>query len=665
MTPPSPPGRLHRFSKWLRLLVPVAILAVLLMGVTTVGFIEYSARPSFCKTCHIMQPYYDSWATSSHRDVACIMCHYAPGIKAEAMGKLQAANQVVKYITGSYGVKPWAEIEDAACLRSGCHSERKVEGLVDYKGVRFDHATHLGELRRGKQLRCTSCHSQIVQGEHVAVTEVTCFLCHFKDRPAGEPIAGCTGCHPSPPRVVSPAGFVVEHSQYVRDRISCVSCHSAVTAGSGTAERARCFNCHNEPARLDQFENTTLVHQVHIADHDVECTQCHTPIEHRVVALATTFELDCRSCHTQTHDAQLRLYAGMGGHDTPDAPSSMFLARVSCIGCHGLPTTVRGHERVRLAGEASCLSCHGIRYANLLPSWQREMERKINRVEPVIAAARSTLRAAPLRERAVADSLLRLAQENVDLVRVAKPAHNIVYADRLLRASVALVREAVRAGRLPYTVPELNLGPAVGESACFRCHLGVERKTVTSPAGEFNHEPHVLRGGLSCAECHTPLENHGGTTVTTKAACDACHHREIRPMNCARCHTDRAGAPEATIALAAGDFSHPVHLGANLTCSACHTPPAMSARALRCETCHDQHHQPERDCLSCHRGGVLDKHTRAAHVACVTCHAATPTLNHWTRQVCTACHAQKATGHYATRPCEACHKVPAMRAGGS
>jgi nitrate/TMAO reductase-like tetraheme cytochrome c subunit len=659
----APPGRLRRLSRLLRLLIPIAILTVILAGVGTVGFVEYSGRPGFCKTCHIMRPYYDSWASSSHRDVACIKCHYAPGIRAEAMGKLQAANQVVKYITGAYGVKPWAEIEDAACLRSGCHSERKVEGVVDYKGVRFDHAKHLGELRRGKQLRCTSCHSQIVQGEHVAVTDATCFLCHFKDRPPGAPIAGCTGCHPMPPRVVSPAGYVVDHAQYVQDRISCVSCHNEVTAGTGMAERSRCFNCHNEPARLGQFENTTLVHRVHITEHKVECTQCHTPIEHRVVSLAATFDLDCRSCHTQTHEAQRRLYAGLGGHGAPGVPSKMFLARVSCLGCHALGQRVRGHEGVRLAGEASCLSCHGIRYANVLPSWQQEMERKLGRVAPVVASAQAAARGAPFARRAAADSLLRQAQENVDLVRLGKAAHNVLYADQLLHAAIDLVREAVRAGGVPYDVPRVDLGPPAGQNACFRCHLGVERSRVAFQGRQFDHEPHLLRGGLSCADCHTPLERHGGTTISAPASCDACHHRAINPLNCAACHPGAGGAPEATRTLATGDFSHGVHREAGLACTACHAPPSMNARELRCDNCHDQHHQPERNCLSCHRGGALAKHAQTAHAACVTCHASTPGLSRWSREVCTSCHADRAVGHYSPKPCEACHKIPAMHAG--
>src|SRR3989337_2631131 len=143
----------ERYARALKIAIQLGIVATILLALGTAGFIEYSARPGFCDNCNNMVPYYQSWATSSHNQVPCIKCHYAPGIKAEAMGKLQAANQVVKYVTGAYGVKPWAEIEDAACLRSGCHSERKVEGAVDYLGVQFDHAKHLGELRRGKQLR--------------------------------------------------------------------------------------------------------------------------------------------------------------------------------------------------------------------------------------------------------------------------------------------------------------------------------------------------------------------------------------------------------------------------------------------------------------------------------------------------------------------------------
>jgi hypothetical protein len=317
---------------------------------------------------------------------------------------------------------------------------------------------------------------------------------------------------------------------------------------------------------------------------------------------------------------------------------------------------------VQVAGEASCLACHGIRYANILPAWQRDMESKVARVGSVVDRATAALGATPLGRRSVADSLLRLAGENVDLVRVGKGAHNIVYADRLLRASLDLVREAVRRGGLPFAVPAVDLGPPVSANACLQCHVGVERRQGRFQGRAFDHGAHVLRGGLACAACHTPLERHGGTTLTSPASCEACHHPVIPSLTCAVCHPGPGGAPAQTITLPAGDFSHRVHTAANLACSACHTAPLMSARDLQCQTCHEPHHQPDVACLSCHRQRALAKHERSAHVACVECHASVPGLSRWTREVCTACHADR-TNHNPSRPCDVCHKVPAMTAG--
>ena len=57
-------------------------------------------------------------------------------------------------------------------------------------------------LRRGKKLRCTSCHSQIVQGSHMSVTTSTCFLCHFKDQHFNQGLGTCTRCHQIPQEAV-------------------------------------------------------------------------------------------------------------------------------------------------------------------------------------------------------------------------------------------------------------------------------------------------------------------------------------------------------------------------------------------------------------------------------------------------------------------------------
>ncbi len=655
------PSTRRRLARAGRIFVPVAILAIIVAVVGTVGFVQVSSQPWFCNSCHIMQPYYESWTESSHRDIACIRCHIAPGIKAEAMTKVQAANMVVKYFTGAYGTRPWAEVEDASCLRGGCHSNRLIEGGVDFKGVHFDHAEHLGEVRQGMQLHCTSCHSQIVQGTHIAVTEGTCFLCHFKGRPPGQPLAGCTGCHPSPPRVTSKEGYVIDHAQYVKDRIDCLSCHNEVTHGTGEADQARCVSCHNEPDRLARFGDRQLMHSKHVTEHNIACVQCHTSLDHRIVSLSTNVELDCKSCHQEVHRNQQQLYAGVGGHGVEPTPSSMYSARVSCIACHNQAATMPGHDTIQVAGEASCLSCHGIRYDNVLPGWQSQMKNKVALVEPVVANARSAARALPLGRRAVADSLLALADDNLTFVREGKGAHNVTYADQLLRAALAFVREAASTTKLPYSVPAVNLGPPVSENACLQCHLGVEQQKGAFKSRAFDHTPHVLRAGLQCSQCHTPFSDHGGTTLNSAAACDNCHHPlvEQRTLNCARCHPGPGGAPAKTFREPGGDFPHAAHVQANLACSGCHVAPVMSAKNLDCDNCHEQHHQTAVACLSCHRGGVLARHKAEDHVACSKCHATVPAVNHWTRQVCTVCHADK-TQHNPGKACELCHQVPAM-----
>jgi len=126
---------------------------------------EYTSRPSFCPTCHYMETFYQSWRTSTHNKVDCVECHFEPGLAGTIKGKLNGLVQIVNYISLSYKKrKPWAEIPDNTCARSGCHERQAFQDTTyNFKGVMFNHKHHLQELRRGKTLKCISCHSQIVQ----------------------------------------------------------------------------------------------------------------------------------------------------------------------------------------------------------------------------------------------------------------------------------------------------------------------------------------------------------------------------------------------------------------------------------------------------------------------------------------------------------------------
>lgn len=279
-TPPSP-----RRRKLLIILATGLVVGVAVLG----GLYKVSSSPVLCSGCHIMTPYVEAWKTSKHNKVACVECHYPPGFRDSLWVKYQALAQVAKWATQTYSSKPFAEIEDASCLRSGCHERRLLDGKVVFKrNIIFDHRPHLEEVRRGRQLRCTSCHSQIVVGTHIEVTESTCFLCHFKGMKVGRelhPLAGCTGCHEAPTGEIRVGSIWFSHEEMVRRGVACEKCHLNVIEGEGEAPRARCFTCHNQPEKLERYGDTEFVHDFHVAGHNIECARCHDEIRHRLPPL--------------------------------------------------------------------------------------------------------------------------------------------------------------------------------------------------------------------------------------------------------------------------------------------------------------------------------------------------------------------------------------------
>lgn len=280
----APKPKRRRFSKRSILIGLVIVLVV--GGAGLVGLWEVSTSPLLCNSCHIMKPYVAAWRTSKHSNVTCVQCHYPPGFRDKVWIKYQALAQVVKWATQTYSSKPFAEVEDASCLRSECHSHRLLEGKVVFKrNIVFDHKPHLQQVRRGRQLRCTSCHSQIVVGTHIEVTESSCFLCHFKGLKTArelKPLGGCPGCHRPPKGDIVVGSIRFNHQDIMARGVNCEKCHLNVVEGDGEAPRERCFTCHNQPEKLQRYTDTAFIHDFHVAGHNIECMRCHTPIKHKL-----------------------------------------------------------------------------------------------------------------------------------------------------------------------------------------------------------------------------------------------------------------------------------------------------------------------------------------------------------------------------------------------
>ena len=265
-----------RFRRWKVMLaigIPVVIAVVVVLG------LEMFSDPEFCSSCHNMKPYYESWETSSHNEVNCIKCHSDPGLVPYLKTKVNGLVEVAIYLSGNLATNYQSEVSDASCLREGCHSQEKLkEETLDFeKGISFEHKTHLDTLKDDFRLRCTSCHSQIVQDEHISVASSTCFSCHFKKEEPNEGIAECTLCHSA---LAEMTEVKFNHEPIVKAGMDCLNCHKEPVKGEGEVDQEKCLFCHSEPSRLDRIEETPFLHLKHTSENKVECFQCHRQIRH-------------------------------------------------------------------------------------------------------------------------------------------------------------------------------------------------------------------------------------------------------------------------------------------------------------------------------------------------------------------------------------------------
>jgi nitrate/TMAO reductase-like tetraheme cytochrome c subunit len=423
----------------------VCVLAALLFG-----FLEITSQPFFCKSCHYMKPYYNEWKTSSHRKVNCLDCHSKPGTGNHLlMRKFEMVREVVSMAMGRCPPRPHAEVDDASCLRSGCHEKRLLKGKVYFKGVTFDHTPHLTMDRRDKKLRCTSCHAQMVMGRHIAVTEEVCFLCHFKNRMQSQEAATsafCLKCHRIPDGSVRVhnSSKTFNHKEYLKGDVQCCFCHASIVRGDGRVPKVMCFQCHNKPEYLAQMGNLEFIHENHITKRKVECFLCHTEIEHSIDTSEHSAPLknnpyscshdNCGQCHGAAHLASQLLYQGTGGRGMTGAPGPMALTHVACVACHLSKNrdtlSLSAGTHFPKADRTTCIMCHGIDGAGYLTEWDDRIKKAMAAANSALSSAEARSNTKPEISKAIDD-----ARFNIDFVKDARGVHNIDYALSILEHS--------------------------------------------------------------------------------------------------------------------------------------------------------------------------------------------------------------------------------------
>lgn len=591
--------------QWTGRIFVLGLFGTAAFAVVLATAVHETAQPEFCNSCHIMEPYYHSWQTSGHKDVGCIECHYEPGAVETLEGKFQALSQLAKYVTRTHGTKPWADVSDASCERSGCHSTRTLEGRIAFGGVTFDHRKHLLESRSGRKLRCTSCHAQNELDQHMSVSESVCFTCHFMPDDQGripEETSDCRLCHETPRGEILVDGVAYRHEEYLARGVDCRECHASVVEGTGTVRKERCSSCHTDPRQIARIGEAEFLHDQHVLGRKVECFQCHDEIRHGSLSkppLASAASEGCGSCHVDSHDAARQLYAGQGAVGLAEAPSRMHRTNVTCDACHtgrsepagpdAGPAHGHGGARastVATAGNVDCIHCHGTGYDGMLAEWQASVGEQLARLRPVLDDLR--VRVGSDAGHAAAEPL-RDAERNFALVALdgSKGAHNVTYAlDALRLAAERLDRVRELLGE-PGEERLSAAFPFRSDDGCGSCHSGVGRPAEIARAEHvFPHARH-LAAGLDCSACHSVADH--GRPAFPRNECASCHHQESETRDvtdCASCHGAQETILRGTVALL--DEPKPGGMS-EMECGECHgdAPDILRPKPQMCVLCHE------------------------------------------------------------------------------
>ena len=547
-------------------------------------FLRTSDDPEYCGSCHFMKPYYENWLSSTHNQVNCITCHYGPGVGNYLKGKIRLLSEIARYYLGAYSYEITSKVDNESCIK--CHEEKKfVDKEIFFVGgkVKFSHAKHLDEGKIGFKLQCQTCHSELVQGRHEAVSTKICILCHF---PGGEvarsyPVSGCGSCHGPPKDDIMIWGIPFNHSEYIKNRIECGTCHLHVAVGRGDVRLDKCSACHINITGMTL--GSKKMHEVHVSNEKINCFKCHDEIKHGKVEVFEVFSPVCQECHGNKHSVQEKVYSGSGGRDVAVLPDPMFLAGVSCRGCHEVKL-VKTHAEVSFElpefNPNSCSNCHGKGYDKLVQKWQKIVKERIQKIEYEIEIA-GLLKRAGLKK--FKDEDVRV---NFEIVKKdgSYGAHNIKYVNLLLDA----IEKKIDTWR---GKPELE-AVYKNNSRCLDCHFGIENLNSAYNGKNFPHGVHLFK--LNCVNCHTggePVQVNHGRILDVASNCNSCHHRNltspVSEAKCESCHSKQVNFYQGKFLADTEDFM----FQAGVSCQDCHVTEGnlpVKPSVEICGACHEK-----------------------------------------------------------------------------
>ncbi len=294
-------------------LLSIAFLAVSAMALGALGSgvgVTLSSNPTFCDSCHEIQPAFDQWRISSHKDVGCVSCHADAGLSGYKKISLDGLANIATHISGGFDLPAQAEVKNDSCL--ACHPRDTLLETLPQATLKIAHSAH-------EDQNCTTCHVRLVHprlfeqapvlAQTVGSSQKDCSVCHVNPNPTylhGDAQVSCSSCH---------SGNIPNHDLAVRRNTplqdTCTRCHTE----QRVSEPQSCQTCHTSPhgAELscNQCHSSKQSWSVRNFNHPVElknthgqlqCAQCHVPAQvSGGVHTVSTGNYQCNTCHEPKH----------------------------------------------------------------------------------------------------------------------------------------------------------------------------------------------------------------------------------------------------------------------------------------------------------------------------------------------------------------------------
>jgi hypothetical protein len=312
-----------RLEEPISLKAKLLIIALITFIVAGSGYVAYrfydftQNNPKFCVGCHLMQPAFDTWAESEHKDLNCHDCHH---LSVPEMNDL-----LISFVLHRPNQVPerHGKVIVSKKYCNQCHTEGKAKRI----NKSLFHAKHVYM----EQLECTECHGDVKpdkSGLHRFLpTEKFCTKCHTDKVVHGEGMGGlaCLNCHTDRTqdlkpgrkkclychsaddsirkelvdhgsmdvRFFTPDASVIKKATKIRYtetspmQFYCYECHKPHTAGKVRPKTTDCLRCHAGTPKVGK-------HKVHL-NMDMQCKDCHKPHVWKVTEESA--KKDCVACH--------------------------------------------------------------------------------------------------------------------------------------------------------------------------------------------------------------------------------------------------------------------------------------------------------------------------------------------------------------------------------